>query len=124
MIARKPYDPKNWYWMVADDDTKAFSSAVGDYVLANNAEFLAWQFDGTRPTRIANEAELGAVLAQYSIRPAAANVLAGYLESQATKIAVHVVATVLFNHENRIRALAGQQQISAAQFKNAIKSLV
>ena len=31
---------------------------------------------------------------------------------------------VLFNHENRIRTLAGQAQVTAAQFKSALKAML
>jgi hypothetical protein len=35
-----------------------------------------------------------------------------------------VVGKVLFNHENRIRALEGKQAVTAAQFKAALKALL
>lgn len=36
---------------------------------------------------------------------------------------VPIIFRILFNHENRIRALEGKQAITAAQFRTAIKAL-
>lgn len=120
----KSYDPKNWYWYVAGDETRAYSSASGDYVPASDATFQAWRADGSIPTRILNEAELGEVLAPYSLRPAHVGVLDAYKDSQAVKLTVETAAKVLFNHENRLRALEGKAPASAAQFKIALKALM
>lgn len=35
-----------------------------------------------------------------------------------------VILTILFNHENRIRTLAGQGSVTLNQFKNAVKGLL
>lgn len=120
----KTYNPFDWYWIVGGDETKAFSSAVANYVPANNATFVSWKADGTLPTRIANEAELGEVLAPYNIRPVAANVLEGYKDSQSRKLTLEVVAKVLFNLANEVRALKGQQPVNAAQFRAYLKELM
>lgn len=120
----KSYDPKNWYWYVAGDETRAFSSASGDYVPAGDATFQAWLKDGGLPTRILNEAELGEVLAPYSLRPMNAGVLDAYKDSQAVKLTIEIAAKVLFNHENRLRALEGKAPANAAQFKTALKGLM
>jgi len=116
------YNPRNWYWIVAGSTTQVYSSASGDYVPVADATYQAWLAAGGVPTSIASEAELGDVLAPYSLRPTAAGVLDGYTDSQATKLTVETVAKILFNHENRIRTLAGQPTITAAQFKSFIKS--
>jgi hypothetical protein len=104
----RPYDVNNWYWYVGGDRTKAFSSAAGDYVLANDATFAAFLADGNPPTVIDTEANLGDVLAQNIVRPVNANVLDGYKQSQATTVIQHKMFKVLFNHENRIRAIERQ----------------
>lgn len=52
------YNPKNWYWIVGGDVSRAWSSASGAYV-------ETWP--ETRCTRIANEPELIDVLASYGI---------------------------------------------------------
>lgn len=119
-----PYTPSNWYWIVAGDETKVFSSAAGDYVPLDSPAYVAWLATESAPTRIANAAELGEVLAPHQVRPTNAAVLDGYKESQASNITVKVAAKVLFNHENRIRALEGKQPATPAQFKNALKDLM
>lgn len=53
------YDPLNWFWIIAGDASKAWSSAAGAYV-------PKWPSD--RITRIASEDELTDVLARYGIR--------------------------------------------------------
>lgn len=118
------YNPKDWYWVVADSATQVFSSKVGDYVPLSDPAYVAWLAGDNVPTRIASEAELGDVLAPHSVRPANAAVLDGYKDSQATKLTVETVAKVTFNHENRIRVLEGKQPASAAQFKQALKDLM
>lgn len=121
----KPYNPQDWYWIVGGDETKVFSSAAGNYVQPSNAAFVEWSADGgTTPTRIASEAALGEVLAPYSIRPVAATVLDGYQDTQSRKLTIEVVGKVLFNLANEVRALKGQQALTAAQFRNYVKGLM
>jgi hypothetical protein len=120
----KSYDPKNWYWFVGGDQSRAFSSAAGDYVQAADATFAAWQADGNVPTIIDTEANLGAVLAPYFIRPANAAVLDGYQVEQATNILGKAAFKVLFNHENRIRALEGRAALTQPQALAAVKALM
>lgn len=118
------YDPRNWYWIVAGDETKTYSSAAGDYVPAADTTYQAWIAAGNAPTRIASEDELGEVLDPYALRPVAAGVLDKYLEKQAGRLTLEIAAKVLLSHENRIRALEGKQAINANQFKTAIKALL
>jgi len=120
----KSYNPANWYWVVGGSTTQVFSSTSGDYVPVSNAAYVAWLADGTMPTQIGSEAELGDVLAPYQIRPTAANVLEGYKESQSNKLTVEVVAKVLFKVVNDVRVLQGQSTINAAQFKAFLKGLM
>lgn len=47
------FDPANWFWIVGDDTSRAWSSASGDYV-------QAWPED--RVTVVADETQLDAVL--------------------------------------------------------------
>jgi hypothetical protein len=118
------FDVKDWYWIVAGDDTRLFSSKTGDYVLPGNAAYVAWLAAGGAPTRIVSEAELGEVLAPHSIRPVRATVLDAYKDEQARKLTIETIAKVAFNHENRIRALEGRQAVNAAQFRQALKDLM
>lgn len=59
------YNPANWYWIVAGDETKAYSSAAAAYVPATDAAYTAWlASSGYPPTRIESEASLHDVLVQ------------------------------------------------------------
>jgi hypothetical protein len=127
----KPFNVRNWYWIVAGDESRVCSSAAGDYVLPTNAAYVAWRADGTLPTRIVNEAELGEVLAQYRLRPTHAAVLDGYLERQAMDVIDAVHFKIMFNHENRIRAIertlllnGSPPNLTPAQARAAVKALL
>jgi len=119
-----PYNPKDWYWFVAGDETKAFSSKRGDFVLISDPTYSAWIDGGGVASRIASAAELGEVLAPYNIRPTHAATLDGYTETQASKLTLEVVAKVLFWAVNEIRVLKGQQPVTAPQFKAFLKGLM
>ncbi len=118
------YNPKNWYWIVANSTSQVYSSAVGDYVPVADPAYVSWLAIPNLPTKIGGEASLGAVLAPLSLRPIATGVLDGYTTSQANGLTLQVVAKVLFNHENRIRTLNGSATISPAQFIAFLKGLV
>jgi hypothetical protein len=119
----KNYDPTNWYWIVAGDESRVFSSAVGNYVQADDAAFLAWKADGSMPTRILNETELGEVLADARVRPAdeAATVVDAFKDRHARELTLQVVAKWMLWATNEIRTLKGQAPVSAAQFRNFLK---
>jgi hypothetical protein len=119
-----PFDARNWYWFVAGDPTRVFSSASGDFVLVNDPTYTAWVESGGVATKIASAAELGAVLASYSLRPQEANVLDGYADTQATNLPVLVIGKILLWCVNEIRTLKGQGTLSPAQFKAFLKSQV
>jgi hypothetical protein len=123
-ITPRPFKPRNWYWIVNGSTTQVYSSAVGNYVPIDNAAYVAWLADDNTPTRIDTEANLGDVLSVHSLRPTPAAILDGYTESHATKLTMEVVAKVLFNVVNEIRALKGQPAINAAQFKAYLKGLM
>ena len=118
------YSPSNWYWRVGGDNTQVYSSANGDFVPVNDATYQAWTARGNAPTNIDTNANLGAVLAPYSLRPVNASVLDGYQTEQATELTVATVAKVCFNHENRIRVLEGKAQVTAQQFITVLKGLM
>ena len=59
-----PYDPAKWYWIVAGDTTRVWSSATAAYVPTSDAGYIEWLAEGNVPTRIASEAELQEVFAQ------------------------------------------------------------
>jgi hypothetical protein len=118
------FNPADWYWQVGADATKFYSSANGDYVQSSDVAYQEWLGAGNAATKIASEAELGEVLAPYSIRPINASVLDAYKDTQASKLSAKDAIKVIFNHENRIRALEGKQAITANQLKQAIKDLM
>lgn len=120
----KQYNPKNWYWVVGGDGASVYSSAAGEFVPTSDATFVAWKEDGTTPTSIASADDLAEVLSAVSVRPSNADILDRYRGFQANKLTMEVVAKVLFNHENRIRQLAGQQPVTAQQFINALKGML
>jgi hypothetical protein len=120
----KDYTPTNWYWIVGGDPSQVYSSAVGTYVPSSDPTYVDWAADGTPPTRVANEDELGDVLANASLRPVNAVVLDKFKGAQASKLTLELVAKVLFNHENRIRAAESKASITAAQFANALKAML
>ena len=119
-----PYTPADWYWVVNGSTTQVYSSKTGDYLPLTAPVYVGWQQAGGVPTRIASEAELGDVLAPYAIRPVAANVLDSYKDAHSKKLTIEVVAKVLFNLVNEVRALKGQPAINAAQFRAYVKGLM
>jgi hypothetical protein len=120
----KNYNPAAWYWLVAGDTTRVFSSFLGSYVPASDASFVEWSADGTVPSVIDTEASLGAVLAGDLSRPSTAAVLDAYQLTQADKVMSHTAFKVLFNHENRLRALEGKVPVTASQARSAVKALM
>lgn len=115
------FNPSDWYWIVAGSTQRVYSSKVGDYVPLSTPDFITWEGRNS-PTRIESEASLGQVLSRYQLRPAPVTILDSYTDSLAEDMAVQAVAKVLFNHENRIRSLAGQSSVTPAQFKAFLKS--
>jgi hypothetical protein len=136
------FTPANWYWVVGGSTTQVFSSAAGDFVSVSDLTYVAWlatqngsKPDGTplfnKPTNIDTEANLGAVVAGYLLRPTAANVLDGYKDKLAGDIVVQVIFKILFQHENRMRALerfaglnGSPPDLTAGQAKAAVKALM
>jgi hypothetical protein len=119
----RTYDPSNWYWIVGGNEAQVFSSAIGSYVPADDATYQAWIADGTTPTRILNETELGEVLADARVRPAdaATAVVDAFKERHARELTMQVVAKWMLWATNEIRVLKGQAPVSAAQFRNFLK---
>lgn len=77
----------DWYWIVAGDETRVWSSRLAAYVLVSDPAYSQWIADGNLPTRIVNEAELWDVLAaNYPAGlPAGAGGTAAYQLDPATK---------------------------------------
>ena len=62
-----PYSPDNWYWIVAGDESRVWSSKASAYVPADDATYQAWREAGGIPSRIASEQELADVLRPYGL---------------------------------------------------------
>lgn len=130
----KPFNPLDWYWHVGGDLTRAFSSKLGDYVPASDAAFTVWKAAGNLPTMIDTEFNLGGVLGRPKyggvVRPLVAGVLDGFQDAQAVDIVDVAMFRILFNYENRLRALERQTglgtapDLTPAQAKNAVKNLM
>jgi len=125
-----PFKIRNHYWIVAESATQVFSSKAKAYVPVSNATYLAWLAKGYRPTKIATEAELLAVLAEQAPEclpsttagdNARKENLIGKLEIEKVG---RVLATALFYHENRIRKLEKKPEITKQQFIAALKDLL
>lgn len=56
------YNPRNWYWLVADN-AMPYSSAANAYVQATDPVYMTWRAK-SRPTKIASAALLNDVLTQ------------------------------------------------------------
>lgn len=123
----KSYNPLNWYWIVNNDASNVYSSAIGDYVAVSNVTYQAWIADGTVPTVIDTEDNLGGVLSAYYpdiTRPIVAGVLSGYQQEQANDIFKHKLIKYLFVLHNDVRVLKGQQPHTVAQARAFFKGLM
>jgi hypothetical protein len=76
------YHPSNWFWIVAGSIRKVYSSKVSDYVDVGDPDYAAWLDAGGQPTMIDSEANLGAVLYPYRLKPISQGVLDGYTDAQ------------------------------------------
>lgn len=63
------YDPRDWYWIVAADESRVYSSAQAVFVPANDHDYAGWIRDGNKPTRIASFDELKDVLRAADVPP-------------------------------------------------------
>jgi hypothetical protein len=127
----KFYDVNDWYWIVASVSGKVFSSKIGDYVLLSDPTYLDFISDGTTPTAIDNESNLGIVLSEASIRPVAATVLNGFLDNEVENVIIRRIFKIVFNHENRLRAVerslglnGSPANLTVAQAKAVIRNLL
>lgn len=120
-----PFNPANWYWVVAGSPTQVYSSAAVAYVPVADATYNAWLATGGTATPIPVEQDLWDLLTLAGVA-----IPAGKSTSDAAKNALVsgginlVIGKILFNHENRIRALEGSAQITVAQFIAGVKALL
>lgn len=116
-----PYNPADWYWYVAGDETRAYSSAAGRFVQPGNAAFRAWLATGGVPTRIVSVDELADVLAGANVRPADADLLDRYKGAHAGRMTLEIAAKLFFAMENELRSLRGEEPYTPAQFRAYVK---
>ena len=119
-----PYNVAKWFWVVAGSTTQVYSSAAVDYVDTSNAAYQAWLSRGNEPTAIATEQNLMDVLALANVPLPAGKSASDAVKQRFADNVNAVLLRILFNHENRIRSLQGQGQITLAQFKTAIRNLL
>jgi len=88
------YNPFSWFWIVAGDEARAFSSAAGAYVDASKV-------DPDRTTRISSEAGMISVLRAANVPPyhrvAKSTIIARMTDAQLE------AATAAFNEPENLR---------------------
>jgi hypothetical protein len=99
------YDPANWYYLVGSDQSQVFATARAIYVPLSDPAYVAWLAQNNQPSPIADAATLGGLLATLLIRPSDPAILDGYQNQQAARIITRAQFKIMFNHENRIRAI-------------------
>jgi hypothetical protein len=124
MFNTPTFTPSNWYWKVGADLTQVYSSAAVGYVPVTDPTYVAWKQKTGGVTKIDAEQSLWDVLI-----PLGVAVPAGKTTSDAQKTALVtgitlVIGRVLFNHENRIRALETKAPITMQQFITGVKALL
>lgn len=87
------YDPSKWYWFVAGDISRAWSSEKASFVPVSDADFEEWVANGNIATAIDSIESLGDVLAaQYldgaPITPRSSAAKQGALMASATAATV------------------------------------
>lgn len=87
------YNPRDWYWQIDGDDSKAWSSAEAGYV-------TTWPED--RLTKIANEVELYDVLTRANLSDRAPSRSFSFAE---VKQALKAVDAVIFENISDVAAL-------------------
>lgn len=101
-------DLLNWFWVVNESTTQVYSSKFGDYINVSNAQYQAWLALGNKPIAIKTEFDLGSVLAAVAsdvTRPVPLGVLDGFQDRSAQEIYLRQLFRMIFNHENRLRAI-------------------
>lgn len=96
---RSVYDPRDWYWVVGGDESRAWSSAKSAWSI---------EYPDDRMTRIVNEVELYDVLARRGLEDRAPNRRFSIAEVRDALIRIDAAATGDANTEVDLRAVAKQ----------------
>lgn len=139
------YSPNNWYWTIAGDSSRVYSSSRGDYLPLNDASYQTWLARDNKPSVIATEALLGEVLAEYvnflnnktstsldiqqalrqaeldALLVANADMVSLIRAGQSTTTTATTVATYLSNGTNNYRSL--RAQIANAATPAAVRAI-
>jgi len=94
---RPPYDPNDWYWIVADDESRAWSSALAGWVA---------EYPNDRLTRIASEVELYDVLARRKLAARGPSRAFSSAEIRAALLRIDATATGDASDPDALRAVA------------------
>ena len=78
------YSPRSWFWVVGGDESRAWSSAAGAYVV---------DYPAAQATRIANEIELYDVLAKAGLAHKAPQRAFSAAEVRGALLTIDAVAT-------------------------------
>jgi hypothetical protein len=116
MIAdRLKYDAANWFWFVAGDETRAYSSAAVGYVPLMDPAYQAFLAANGLTTRIGSEAELWDVLASRGFAVPAGDPVAQAAVRDRDYVALpRAAAIILMRHENMLRQLTRTVRTNAA----------
>jgi len=91
------YNPRDWYWVVGGDESRAWSSASGEYES---------EYPGERATRVPNEVELFDVLARTGLTSKAPQRSFSAGEVRAALLAVDAGATADATTAEELQAVA------------------
>lgn len=95
------FDPNNWFWIVGEDETRAWSSAAVAYV-------TAWPDD--RGTRIANEVELYDALTRQGLQAKAPQRLFTLVEVTSALVRIDAAAASAVTDAAALEVVADQMR--------------
>lgn len=126
-----PNNTGDWYFFVDGNQTQVFHTGRGIFVPVADAAYIAWLGQPDHETTGVSLASLGVALAQFSIRPTEPTVLDSYTGVQAAGILKHAAFKIVFNHENRLRAIeralslnGSPANLTAGQASAVVKGLM
>lgn len=121
------FDPSKWYWIVAGDTSQVYSSELAAYVPVSDVTYSGWVAADNHATPIVSEQELWDYLIGrvYNSTPATAHSSSSGLKNKRlNEQLIESVYQLLFDHENRIRALESQSPLTDAAFFSYIQTLM
>lgn len=121
-----PYDPYHWFWVVGSNATQVYSSEAVQYVSVGNSQYVSWLALGNNPSRIGSEQELWDYLNDKApgTTPTAGTSTDAGKSSRVRDQMSEVVGQILFEHENRVRALESRPPATRNQFVQHVKDLM